>query len=146
MNKTIVRSTVVIGVSFLSFAIAQAAIVVSDGPDSSSALAPTTSKKIVVSDGPGDFHSRPQIVTTDGPTRMPYKYPPDIITTDGPSQLSYSYPPKIAVSDGPSELPYSNKPKTVKVVVSDGPETSQLATTKGLPDPETSALAPSMNR
>ena len=30
-----------------------------------------------------------QVVTTDGPSVLPYQYPPKIVTTDGPSELPY---------------------------------------------------------
>jgi hypothetical protein len=120
MNGILLRRTSLVSIAILSAAMARAQIIVSDGPTGSAAT-PSA------------------IVITDGPSTLPYQYPPKIVTTDGPSTLAYQYPPLVETSNGPAKLFYETSRQPLKVVVSDGPNTSRV-----LANPETSTLAPAI--
>ena len=91
---------------------------------------------IIISDGPGTATARPKIITTDGPPVPAYVYPPPIITTDGPAHLAYTYasPGKVVVTDGPEPI-RRIKHASKRAMVKNKPP---------LPEPEASALAPSI--
>jgi hypothetical protein len=112
MKSAFTRAAAMACAALVSVAFAQGPIVVSDGPETT-----------------GQANSKnPNIITTDGPSKLAYSYPPPIITSDGPSELPYQTLSGIVTSDGPGAHPLAVKP----------------AETKELPNPEASTLAPAV--
>jgi len=106
MKSHFIRSAVMACVFFASVSFGQNPIEISDGP------------------------------STTGQTNPKY---PNIVTTDGPSRLAYSYPLPIITSDGPSELPYQT---LSGLVTTDGPQAEVKKAANPAPEPEASTLAP----